>query len=207
MGVLARKQSLDAETYRIDREQRAIVEWEFQTAIQACIDGAGLLNAASDEAMPETNVERTESDCIARSTATVRPITVEVRGHPVSQRDSDASGPPEDSAGERILQQEAFAADLNAQGYSDLLVLRREAGRDVLTDGRLAVIQHLYRYGDEIASVSDLARRLDRDKGAVSKDLRRLAELDVVEYDKGGDGEAKRPLLKHDHVVIEPVVY
>ena len=205
--MLARKQSLDAETYRTDREQRAIVEREFQTAIQACIDVAGLPIAASDEAMPETNAERTESDRIARSTTIVRAITVEVIGHRVSQHDSDASGPPEDAVGERILQQETFAADLNAQGYTDLLVLRREAGRDVLTDGRLAVIQHLQRYGDEIESVSDLARRLDRDKGAVSKDLRRLAELDVIEYENRGDGEAKRPLLKHDHVVIEPVVY
>ena len=125
----------------------------------------------------------------------------------MSQHDSDASGSPEDSVGERILQQETFAADLNAQGYTDLLVLRREAGRDVLTDGRLTIIQHLYRYGDDVESVSDLARRLDRDKGAVSKDLRRLAELDVIEYENGGDGEAKQPLLKHDHVVIEPVVY
>ena len=60
VGVLARKQSLDAETYRTDREQRAIVEREFQTAIQACIDVAGLLIGASDEAMPETNAERFE---------------------------------------------------------------------------------------------------------------------------------------------------
>ena len=59
-GVLARKQSLDAETDRTDREQRAIVEREFLTTIQACINGAGLLIATSDEAMPETNAERFE---------------------------------------------------------------------------------------------------------------------------------------------------
>lgn len=115
-------------------------------------------------------------------------------------------GPPE-AIDERILEQEEFASDLNEQGYADVLVLRRENGRDVLTESRLELVSHLERYGDEIESVSDLARRLDRDKGAVSKDLRLLADLGVVEYVGEGDGEAKRPVLKHEHVVIEPVVY
>jgi predicted transcriptional regulator len=50
---------------------------------------------------------------------------------------------------------------------------------------------------------------VNRDKGAVSKDLRRLAELDVITYEREGEGEggAKRPVLKHSHVGIEPVVY
>lgn len=56
--VLARKQSLDPEKYRSDREQRAIVEREFRTAIEACIDIAGVLIAATGEPMPETNAER-----------------------------------------------------------------------------------------------------------------------------------------------------
>ena len=120
------------------------------------------------------------------------------------------SGPDEPSDGritERLLQQEEFATDLNARGYTNVLVLRRENGRDVLTDSRLELIEHLERHGDEVESVSQLARELERDKGAVSKDLRRLAELDIIEYEGDGDGEAKRPLLKHRHVVIEPVVY
>lgn len=125
----------------------------------------------------------------------------------MSRPNVDAGNPPDTGIGERLLEQEAFAADLNKQGYTDVLVLRRENGRDVLTDARLALVGHLERHGDEIESVSDLARRLDRDKGAVSKDLRRLAELDIVGYEGGEGGEAKRPVLKHDHVVIEPVVY
>jgi len=56
--VLSEKQSLDRETYRTDREQRAIVEREFQTAIEACIDIAGLLLRAADEPMPETYAKR-----------------------------------------------------------------------------------------------------------------------------------------------------
>lgn len=125
----------------------------------------------------------------------------------MSRSDADAGDGPPERIEERILRQDEFAGDLNARGYTDVLVLRRENGRDVLTESRLELVAYLEDHGDEVASVSDLARRLDRDKGAVSKDLRRLAELDVVEYEGEGDGEAKRPVLKHDHVVIEPVVY
>ncbi len=125
----------------------------------------------------------------------------------MSRPDADVGDGPDDRIDERMLRQDEFASDLNAQGYTDVLVLRRENGRDVLTESRLALVGYLERHGDGVDSVSDLARKLDRDKGAVSKDLRRLAELDVVEYEGEGDGEAKRPVLKHDHVVVEPVVY
>ena len=98
----------------------------------------------------------------------------------MSRADSGPDEPPDDRIAERLLQQEEFATDLNARGYTDVLVLRRENGRDVLTDSRLELIEHLERHGDEIGSVSHLARVLDRDKGAVSKDLRRMAELDIM---------------------------
>jgi predicted transcriptional regulator len=125
----------------------------------------------------------------------------------MSRPETDADDGPDDLIPDRILQQEEFACDLNAQGYTDVLVLRRENGRDILTESRLELVGYLERRGDEIESVRDLARSLDRDKGAVSKDLRRLAELDIIGYEGDGDGEAKRPFLKHDHVIIEPVVY
>lgn len=125
----------------------------------------------------------------------------------MSQPGSDAGDPPDDRVAERVLQRDEFAADLNARGYTDVLVLRRENASDVLTDGRLALVQYLAEHGEDVESVSDLARRLDRDKGAVSKDLRGLAELDVIAYEGQGDGEPKRPVLKHEHVVIEPIVY
>ena len=125
----------------------------------------------------------------------------------MSRVDPESGEPPDDRIAERLLRQEKFGADLNARGYTDVLVLRRENGRDVLTDSRLELIEYLDRYGDDVESVSHLSRELHRDKGAVSKDLRRLAELDIIEYEGDGDGAAKRPMLKHRHVVIEPVVY
>jgi predicted transcriptional regulator len=125
----------------------------------------------------------------------------------MSRPDTDAGDGPEDHIAERVLRRDEFAGDLNAQGYTDVLVLRRENGRDVLTESRLELLDCLEGHEDEVESVRGLARRLDRDKGAVSKDLQRLAELDVIEYDGAGEGGAKRPMLKHEHVVIEPVVY
>jgi predicted transcriptional regulator len=121
--------------------------------------------------------------------------------------ETDTGDGPDDRIQERILRQGEFAGDLNAQGYTGVLILRRENGRDILTESRLELVGYLERCGDEVESVRDLARSLDRDKGAVSKDLRRLAELDIIEYEGDGDGEAKWPVLKHDHVIIEPVVY
>lgn len=133
-------------------------------------------------------------------------MTVDVESNGMSRPDVDSGERVSDRIEHRILQQDDFASALTAQGYTDILVLRRENGRDILTEGRLELVSHLDQYGGDIESVSDLARRLDRDKGAVSKDLHRLAALDIVEYEDGGDGEAKRPMLKHEHVVIEPVV-
>ena len=58
VAVLSRKQSLDEGTYRHSREQRAIVEREFQTAIEACLDIAGILITSIDIPIAETNAGR-----------------------------------------------------------------------------------------------------------------------------------------------------
>lgn len=75
--VLARKRALSESEYLDDREQRAIVEREFQTAIEACIDAGRLLVSAAGEEVPPTNAEvferledlgfiGTETVCICR---------------------------------------------------------------------------------------------------------------------------------------------
>jgi len=56
--VLKRKQALDEDAYVGDREQRAIVEREFQTAIEACLDIAALLCKAMNEDVPTDNAEK-----------------------------------------------------------------------------------------------------------------------------------------------------
>jgi predicted transcriptional regulator len=91
---------------------------------------------------------------------------------------------------------------LAGAGYRDTLVLSRESARQVLTGPRLAVLDRLRQAPPE--SVRALAADLDRDKAGVSRDLARLAALDVVEYESAG--RAKRPRLKHDTVLVEPLI-
>jgi len=57
VSALARKRSLERDEYLQDREQRAVVEREFQTAIEACLDIAELLIVACAADVPDTNAE------------------------------------------------------------------------------------------------------------------------------------------------------
>lgn len=97
---------------------------------------------------------------------------------------------------------DTFAAALNRQGYSDLLVLRCETGHETLSPDRLAIIQHLANQ-DERESLDVLAQKLSRDVDALHKDLSRLAELDVITFDRTAG--KPRPVLKHEHVIVEPI--
>ena len=108
-----------------------------------------------------------------------------------------------DLAGKRRLFLRALAGGpLGRAGATDTLVLSRESARAVLTEPRLAILDRLS--AGPADSVRALAAELGRDKAGVSRDLSRLAAVDVVEYEVAG--RAKRPHLKHDTVLVEPVV-
>lgn len=96
----------------------------------------------------------------------------------------------------------SMARALAAGGFDDVLLLRRETAQSVLTERRRELLHHLRENDPD--SVRALARELDRDKASVSRDLQVLAEYDVVEYD--GEGVGKSPRLKHETVVVEPIV-
>lgn len=108
----------------------------------------------------------------------------------------------EDEVDARVAVRSAFSETLAQHGFSDTLVLARERAEDVFHDRRLEILDHLKT--ESPASVRSLADELGYDKGVVSRDLKRLAAIDVVEYEDVG--RAKAPRLKHDHVVVEPVV-
>ena len=96
----------------------------------------------------------------------------------------------------------AFSETLAQHGFPDTLVLARDRAEDVFSDRRLEIVAYLK--DDSPRSVRALADSLGYDKGVVSRDLQKLAELDVIEYEESG--RAKAPRLKHRHVAIEPVV-
>jgi predicted transcriptional regulator len=115
---------------------------------------------------------------------------------------ADTEPPPFDRREQRRLFRLSLAGGpLADAGHADRLVLSRESAREALTPSRLELLDRL-RAGP-VASVRALAAELDRDKAGVSRDLKRLAELDVIEYVSAG--RAKRPQLKHDTVLVEPV--
>lgn len=118
-----------------------------------------------------------------------------------------SAGPPDPPTGtpsekRRLYRLSLAGGPLSEAGYTDTLVLSPESGREVLTPSRLELLDRL-RAGPA-DSVRALAAELGRDKAGVSRDLARLAELDVVAYEDAG--RAKRPRLKHGTVLIEPVV-
>lgn len=110
--------------------------------------------------------------------------------------------PEEGDVDPRLEFRRSFSEALAQHGFPDTLVLARERAEDVFHDRRLEIVDYLSDH--EPRSVRALADELGYDKGVVSRDLRKLARIDVVEYDT--EGRAKAPRLKHDHVVVEPIV-
>ena len=92
---------------------------------------------------------------------------------------------------------------LSEAGITDSIALNRATAREVLTDRRTELIDVLSN--EDVDSVGALAERVERDTGQVSKDLRRLYEAGIVEYEK--EGRRKRPVLTHSTILVEPVMY
>ena len=113
-----------------------------------------------------------------------------------------ATHTPHQSKEEQLQLRQQMARALARGGMDDVHVVTHEISQSVLTPRRREIIQYLKEEDPE--SVRALARALDRDKGAVSRDLATLAEHNIITYDT--DGRAKRPTLVSNHVVVEPIV-
>jgi predicted transcriptional regulator len=88
-------------------------------------------------------------------------------------------------------------------GFSpDFLVIDLNTAKSVLTDRRMELLETVR--DEEIESVTDLAERLGRDKAAVSRDLDLLCRQDMIVYER--EGSRKIPKLKHETVVVEPLL-
>ena len=122
-------------------------------------------------------------------------------------RSSSIPDPNEFDATEAVIDSElgfraAFSETLTQHGFPDALVLACDRAEDLFKDRRLEIVGYLK--DDSPRSVRALADSLGYDKGVVSRDLQKLAELNVIEYEENGG--AKAPRLKHRHVAIEPIV-
>jgi predicted transcriptional regulator len=95
-----------------------------------------------------------------------------------------------------------FAQRLAKAGYSDFYVMDRESARKVLTEKRLEILEYLKQ--NEVESVRELSRELDRDIKNVSDDLGVLWENALIDYE--GDGRKKKPYLVSKNIFIKPVL-
>jgi predicted transcriptional regulator len=95
-----------------------------------------------------------------------------------------------------------MARALAQAGFDDVLVLDRESAEEVLTPKRRELLDRVEQ-GD-IRSVRRVAAAVNRDKGAVSKDLDLLFAHDLIVYHREKNRKIPRP--KHETVVVEPVL-
>lgn len=120
-----------------------------------------------------------------------------------NQSDSSVvAGTGEVSDPGRVQTRLEIANALSGAGFSDVLVLSYESVREVFTSKRLEIIEVLAT--ENVSSVRDLAERLDRNPGNVSRELELLVKHNVVEYI--GNGTAKQPVLEHNTIISEPLV-
>lgn len=125
-----------------------------------------------------------------------------------SEQSEDVSGTdgsnvqiPEESSLERTLLRSEHGRVLSAEGYGDVRVLSHEAADRVFTEKRREIVRVLN--DTRVESQRDLADILDRDPGAVQRDLQKLREFDLVTVED--DGRAKVPTLAYDSIVVEPL--
>lgn len=106
------------------------------------------------------------------------------------------------AAVEKGLKSSEFAKKLGEAGFSDFLILDREQAERVLTEKRMELVETVRE--QEPGSIKELAELVDRDPGAVHRDLQVLWEYMVLDVEEGEKG-AKKPIIRHSHVFIEPV--
>lgn len=102
----------------------------------------------------------------------------------------------------RVLASTEFGLVLSEAGFGDVHVLSHEAADRALTENRRALITVIA--SEDVASISELARRVGRDKANVKRDLDVLAEENIVAFES--TGRERRPTLKPDTIVQEPIV-
>ncbi len=80
----------------------------------------------------------------------------------------------------------------------DVLVIDHETSKRVHTKKRKELLEVIR--DEEIKSIRDLARKVDRDPSVVLDDIRTLFEYSIIDVEK--DGNRKIPKLKHDKIVV-----
>ena len=89
------------------------------------------------------------------------------------------------------------------EGFEDVLFLSHETARKVLTEKRKEIIETIQN--EDVESIRDLSRRLERKENVVYKDLGVLFEAGVVDFEE--DKNRKRPVLRHKNIFVKPITF
>ncbi|WP_135824957.1 HVO_A0114 family putative DNA-binding protein [Halorussus ruber] len=96
-----------------------------------------------------------------------------------------------------------YLKGIHRAGFEDVHTLRRDTAEEILTEARNELIEEIAT--GNVESVRDLARRTDRNVSIVSRDVKKLVEAGIVEYEH--NGSKKRPVLAHKNIFVKPVVF
>ena len=112
-----------------------------------------------------------------------------------------AIDPGDDDIDPRLQLRNELSDSLAGTEFGDSVVLPLEAAQELSKDHLREIIEYLRE--NEPRSVSHLAAELDVNAGNMSRYLNTLLKYDVVAIER--DGKAKRPRLKYDHILFEPL--
>lgn len=87
------------------------------------------------------------------------------------------------------------------EGYEDVLFIDLKDARKVLTEKRLEIIETIR--DEDIESIRDLARTLDRGENVVYDDLKLLFEEGIINFEK--EANRKIPVLRHENIFVRPI--
>lgn len=121
---------------------------------------------------------------------------------PPSDGDPNNSGSDSEADAEKVFTRHKVGEALSKADFGDVLVLSHEAADQALTPSRRDVIEALAT--NHVGSLRELADVLGRDPGNLTRDMKILVAEDIARYRE--EGKAKRPELKHDTIVVEPLV-
>lgn len=104
---------------------------------------------------------------------------------------------------ERVMLRSRLARELTGEAsFGSVKVLSHELADRIFTEKRRELLRTIAN--QDVSSQRELARLLDRDAGAVQRDLAQLIRADLIDIEI--DGQANRPVLSHDTILIEPLV-
>ena len=122
-------------------------------------------------------------------------------GNPEALPSDVVINPSDEEVDPRLQLRDNLSDALAGTRFGDAVVLPLDVAQELGKDHLREIVDYLR--DNEVESISDLSEELDVNTGNLSRHLNTLMKYDVIAIEKNGN--AKKPCLKYDHVLIEPV--